>query len=521
MQTVNQGGFWLQSFHAPKKCKGRLSSVEAIPMNVCRKIKPSSSGALNTLEAAIGANYHKFSCKFDGSTSTLLSEDYIDATCSTTPIGGSTIKHTKKNECDESTSSTAECFLGDINALQALYKQGMTVATYSQPTCVAESWGELTIYPFRPAAASVAPAKCIKLSDDSSLYTYFRPQKCISSTDGSNTKMPYGSLYQSSTCSDAGKKGVLPNSARAASCNPILGLANNQKSYSITNCFDESLFPTAAPTIVPALLNSMSQIGQDSMIGIFATKRVTSTYFGPILQLRRSSDSVTADFNIDASGTQVTLAASPFTSLANWLNTGDTAYVVTWYDQSSNIDATQTTASLQPFYNPTKGIIDFRTGKYLSFASAVIPQGNGDYTLTAKMGTASFTGECTANFVFYEGNNAALQDVFFGITYQSGVDRYQYTSDWYNSQLASGTYTANTAFSFLYSGTTNQIRSYAAGALLASSISGPRNGGSGYGIYMGRAQCAPYCCYLNAELSYAYISNRALPDVDRLVLEST
>ncbi len=76
----------------------------------------------------------------------------------------------------------------------------------------------------------------------------------------------------------------------------------------------------------------------------FSVHKLSSTYGGPILRLRRDSDNAEQDFY--AVGNSVDVQA-----IITWA-TGANVYVVTWYDQSGHGNhATQTTATYQPLLN--------------------------------------------------------------------------------------------------------------------------------------------------------------------------
>jgi len=71
----------------------------------------------------------------------------------------------------------------------------------------------------------------------------------------------------------------------------------------------------------------------------YSLRYVSASYTGDVIQVRRSSDDATQDFN----PTEITDG-----TLATFCGAGD-GFVTTWYDQSGNgNDATQTTASEQP-----------------------------------------------------------------------------------------------------------------------------------------------------------------------------
>jgi hypothetical protein len=71
----------------------------------------------------------------------------------------------------------------------------------------------------------------------------------------------------------------------------------------------------------------------------YSLRRISSSYSGPVVRVRRSSDSEEADFTADE------VAGS----LATWVGAGNDGLVRTWYDQSGNgNDAGQSVAASQP-----------------------------------------------------------------------------------------------------------------------------------------------------------------------------
>jgi len=90
---------------------------------------------------------------------------------------------------------------------------------------------------------------------------------------------------------------------------------------------------------------------------VWSTKLRISTYTGPCIQLRRSTDSVTTDFYANASGNLGTTVGASGTTYSSWRGAA-TTYVVTWYDQSGKINhITQSTQDNQPIYSDINGII--------------------------------------------------------------------------------------------------------------------------------------------------------------------
>ncbi len=72
----------------------------------------------------------------------------------------------------------------------------------------------------------------------------------------------------------------------------------------------------------------------------YSLRQLSSSYAGPVVTVRRSSDSAEADF---------TAGEVSDGTLAAWVGSGDDGFVTTWHDQSGNgKDATQATSTAQP-----------------------------------------------------------------------------------------------------------------------------------------------------------------------------
>lgn len=79
-----------------------------------------------------------------------------------------------------------------------------------------------------------------------------------------------------------------------------------------------------------------------SAAAAYSVRRLSSTYTGNLIEVRRSSDNTIQDIGYDDNGELDT------TSLLSFVGAGN-GFVRTWYDQSGNgNDATQTTAANQP-----------------------------------------------------------------------------------------------------------------------------------------------------------------------------
>ena len=88
----------------------------------------------------------------------------------------------------------------------------------------------------------------------------------------------------------------------------------------------------------------------------YSTRRIRTTYTGPALRVRRSSDNTEQDINFNTNGDLNTTALISFTGTSN-------GFVTKWYDQSGNgRDMIQTTAANQPQIS-MNGIVFTEKGK--------------------------------------------------------------------------------------------------------------------------------------------------------------
>ena len=123
----------------------------------------------------------------------------------------------------------------------------------------------------------------------------------------------------------------------------------------------------------------------------YSLRRLSSTYTGPLIRVRRASDNAEQDISADIEGNLNTGALAAFCS-------GTNGFVKTWYCQSGNgNDATQTTTADQPkIYDSSTGVItengipailsNGTTTKLANFSVSL----TGDYfiSLVSKLNTA-------------------------------------------------------------------------------------------------------------------------------------
>lgn len=250
-------------------------------------------------------------------------------------------------------------------------------------------------------------------------------------------------------------------------------------------------------------------VSQNKYNAAYSLKLINSSYTGPIVNIRRSSDNVVMDFygvsNI------VLLRNSSGIELSTWLS-GSVGYVTTWYDQSSNNKhATQTTASSQPKINLTNDYIDFRWNTFLRMPSGTIPSDglNLPYTFYAKYNTIDsvYGGIVSAG----RGANNYANVLRFN-TSNGKLWNYWWNNDFgYNSPI-SITPPATTCVT--YSGATSY--GYINNLLCGSSNR------SGYYVYATDPQNIGLSVaneYLNGGLHYVLIFNTDISDIDRYNIE--
>jgi len=157
-------------------------------------------------------------------------------------------------------------------------------------------------------------------------------------------------------------------------------------------------FSSTASSISLPVLNYGGQLASapTGCQAFYACNWVNNVYTGPIVKIRRSSDSTTQNFYIDSMGKIVTTQAKQQgTSLSSWLN-GATAYVTTWYDQSGlGNHATQTLTGNQYIFKFQNGLyyIQGNSSNYLNIANAPIPSGNNDCNIAYKLQSVNSTTE--------------------------------------------------------------------------------------------------------------------------------
>ena len=242
--------------------------------------------------------------------------------------------------------------------------------------------------------------------------------------------------------------------------------------------------------------------------GAFALFRVSTSYTGPTINVRRSSDGVTSDFYADPYGQLGSTVNGTGTTIESWLGTS-IAYIATWYDQSGKGNhATQTVAGNQPTLDLIHDRVNLTSGSaFFNIPSGTVPM-NVSYTFTAKHHTITNGG---GTIVGANGNGPSLSN-------GNGFRRNNagYLNWWYANDFPGNTNTYNTGntVSYTYDGTYNYL--YINGTPQGVSVA--RSGWSGVAgnEFIGKS---PYDEYLNGELYYLFIFKSLLSMNERNHIE--
>lgn len=142
------------------------------------------------------------------------------------------------------------------------------------------------------------------------------------------------------------------------------------------------------------LIDKLSSSARSKCRAAFSTRLLRSNYFGPMVRVRRSTDSAEADFYANEYGHIGTSRYGRGTSLTSWLN-GGTGFVRVWYDQSGcGAHVTQSTAANQPTITIASGT----SGTTITYdGSSDFLTGSSSYTyppalLTSLSSTLTNTG---------------------------------------------------------------------------------------------------------------------------------
>jgi hypothetical protein len=281
-------------------------------------------------------------------------------------------------------------------------------------------------------------------------------------------------------------------------------LPNSTKTFVIYEKSDDIYYEMIAP------LDKLSTAARNSCRALYSLKLMNSSYTGPVLNIRRSSDNTNSDFYSDLYGKLNTLANGYGTNLTTWLN-GSTAFVQTWYDQSGNgRHATTNSTSIQPTLiagnNTNEYFIYFDGSQYLQCYSwiPILPTGNSPFTTGVRHGVVTSNGGVFFGNEFSGNrtNNAIIR---------SSSTNYQNTSS--ANDLTFGTYANSQTVSITYNGSsrTAYVNRKVAGSNSASFNVQNTNTHIGY--------LSTYGGYLIGSIMQVYVFGTALDYSDLVIID--
>lgn len=291
------------------------------------------------------------------------------------------------------------------------------------------------------------------------------------------------------------------------------------------------LTAVGGPTFTPQVLDPLSASAKSALQGAYSTRRLLTTYNGPVIRVRRSIDNVEADFYEDP-GRSLSTSASGGTSLSSWLSVS-TAFVTRWYDQSGNgRDASQTNVSLQPTISPDMpGIVNFTyadaNGRWLTLPDGTVPSGNSAFTVTCRHGVINKTNGGWLGSGAYgtvNGVNAFRRTGSPEANDTSTDVSNSYHNYWWGQGVFSrpGYYAPGNVVTFTYDGTTLANGSvFVNGTNLVNEIfSGTTSAARNSTTTNCTIGVTNSTEYLNGELNYLYIFNAVLTAADMAVVEA-
>ena len=186
------------------------------------------------------------------------------------------------------------------------------------------------------------------------------------------------------------------------------------------------------------LLSSIASISTPVLDGYtgasaaYSLRKLSTTYTGPAIRVRRLSDNQETNIGFNSSGNLDTIALLIF---ANDMVSTDSVFVTTWYDQSGNgKHATQTTATNQPQI-VNSGVIHLKNGKPSIYFSGnkmmvttanVVSTGNQPYSIygvSHNVGVSSST-------LFYIGSGSGNNGIGLQVITGGSLRHFWYTAEY-------------------------------------------------------------------------------------------
>ncbi len=262
-------------------------------------------------------------------------------------------------------------------------------------------------------------------------------------------------------------------------------------------------------------LDTMSSAGKSSLRGLWALKRLFTTYTGPVVTIRRSSDNITSDFYADHTGVLGTALNGTGTTIYSWLS-GSTAYVTKWWDQSgSGNHATQSNIANQPILDITDNCLDYATNSFFVLPDGTVPYGNADYSIAGRVLKGANDSPIISSGIPYStGTCNCVEQVVNGA--------YLVNYWWSNDISVNNASNDNNVFFFSYVNTVGRS-AYINSALQTTQSNVNRNSSSTYNA-IGRdyrGDFGPYASkYFKSKMTFVCVSaSGSLAVNDRILIE--
>jgi len=271
-------------------------------------------------------------------------------------------------------------------------------------------------------------------------------------------------------------------------------------------------------------LDRTSVSSYSSCVGAYSFYRLSTSYSGPLFNIRRSNDNSIEDIYGDINGVLGVSINGTGQSLSSWLN-GNKGYITIWYDQSGQGNhAVQTNQQMQPLIDLNNLFVDFSNQlisspdtfyKRIKLPDGTVPSGSSPYTIIAKhyngSGAILGSGTGTTNLNVFAINGSAYKN-------------YWTTSD----SITYGTYALGNTVAFTYDGSTGSTSKKVYTATNAATSVSAVSGVPTVTTAMNNATANNYIGYgdsitnnyFNGGLYYLYIFKNTIPLTDINIVQS-
>lgn len=268
------------------------------------------------------------------------------------------------------------------------------------------------------------------------------------------------------------------------------------------------------------VLDAISTTTKSACRGAYALVRLSMSYTGATVNIRRGLDNATSDFYADIQGNLNTAINNTGTTLSNWLQ-GTIGYVTIWYDQSGNgNNATQATNGLQPVISPFSNypandvnwLVDSQTS---GTQRMLIPSGTVPISTTNAPYSFVFRHQAwnnTVGGILGAGTGATSQANAVRAGSDGSVGYYNY---WYGNDFTLGSNAQRVAGNqviITYNGSTQT------GYINTTQITSVTHTGGTTAAGQQYLFSDTVGNYMNGQVYYFYIFNISIPDIDRLKL---